>query len=88
MRFVTLHLKTVLHVLKDCAKAQEVWNQQPFDRWLEDNLFGETRKFQGVSWPLLFSTACCLIWYAKNQLIFENQGNAHQYFVLQDSYTS
>ena len=53
--------------------------QQPLSIWLEENVLDETRNFQGISWSLVFSVACCLIWFARNQFIFQKDSNAHLY---------
>ena len=48
--------------------------QLPLSNWLDLNI---TRQFKGIEWPLLFSTACCSLWYSRNWTILENKTNAY-----------
>ena len=83
--------ETMLHVLRDCEIVEDIWKgignsliknsffQQPLKIWLEENLLNETQRCQGIGWPLIFTTACCLLWYSMNILVFEGCNNAHAF---------
>ena len=81
-----VNFETLLHSLHDYVKASECWKsfgiklvKNSFFQQSIYNVLDETLTFQGVSWPLIFSTGCCLLWYFCNQFIFERQDNAHMY---------
>ena len=86
-----IYFETTLHVIRDCEIVKDMWKsignsliknlffQQPLKIWLEENLLDETRKCQGIEWPLVFSTAYCLLWYSRNLFIFEGCNNAHAF---------
>ena len=53
--------------------------QQPLSVCLEENVLNDTRRFSRHQLVFNFSVACCLIWFARSQFIFENEINAHLY---------
>ena len=61
-----IYSETTLHVPRDCEIAKDMWKsignsliknsffEQPLKIQLEENLLHETKKCQGIEWPLVF----------------------------------
>lgn len=74
--------ETILHVLRDCTKAKQTWNQflKPVDKrnffqmdsrnWVLNNLKSKKMFQCGIPWSLMFGYVCWFIWNSWNQLIF------------------
>lgn len=80
----------MLHDIHDCTVVRNMWMsidtslvQSDFFRsnlfdWLEVNLSNQTHFAYGAPCPLLFASACSLLWRQRNQFIFEGGQTDHQ----------
>ena len=73
--------ESVIHVLRDCIKASQVWElvTPPTSFWTEapGEWFREcvrsTKSFEGVSWETLIPFVCFEIWKGRNAAVFEDK---------------
>ena len=76
--------ETVLHVLRDCRYATQVWMglvspdrwseffSLPVQEWLYSNLTNNLSFDLSMEWSLIFGVACWLLWQWRNKALFDD----------------
>ncbi|CAL8138476.1 unnamed protein product [Prunus armeniaca] len=78
------HSENIIHTLRDCGRAKEVWLTvlppsnfhdfflSDYPSWLQSNLFSKA-KWEGRSpWNIMFVFTCWYVWKWRNKYIFND----------------
>ncbi|CAL2248919.1 unnamed protein product [Prunus armeniaca] len=78
------HFENIIHTLRDCGRAKEVWLTvlppsnfhdfflSDYPSWLQSNLFSKA-KWEGRSpWNIMFVFTCWYVWKWRNKYIFND----------------
>ena len=81
-------LETIIHILRDCPWAKEIWSRSPgllplsffrmpLQDWLRCNATKTaTVRPQQIPWQVYFTFTCWNIWLARNERIFRDQSRS------------
>lgn len=93
--------ESVIHILRDCYKAREVWSKiicanqlssffsGNLQVWIQWNSKKNPRrtKFQEVQWTRIFSTTLCwLLWTNRCQFVFSSRASSSQELIHRCAY--
>lgn len=87
-----IHVETILHTLRECTKARQVWVEiilhawrssffnKDLRAWMLQNI--TERKFRGVSWNLLFGFVIWNLWICRNKAILTEDSRSEDVSIL------
>ena len=85
--------KTIIHILRDCPWAKEIWLQSPgilplsffqlpLQPWLKTSSTSDNILLgHQLPWNVLFSFLCWHIWLAMNERIFHDQSSSQPHLI-------
>lgn len=77
--------ETVLHILRECPQAKEVWRaillllqvphffQHDLQPWLSCNILNKNKGCAGLPWNTIFGFTCWYIWKWRNHCVFNSE---------------
>ena len=78
-------VESFLHAIRDCAYSRGVWRKlvpmlrqhdffsYPLRQWIMTNLRRRACDMGSLFWPVMFGVAAWIIWYWRNQVMFNNK---------------
>ncbi|CAL8991787.1 unnamed protein product [Prunus brigantina] len=81
------HSETIIHTLRDCGRAKEVWLNvlnpsnvhdfflSDYPSWLRSNLFSKAKWEGRFHWNIMFVFTCWYVWKWRNKYIFNDAGD-------------